>query len=667
MIPQRDKIGKPKISESTQSSMSSMVDSVSPKNVSAKDQVKPVAPLQPKPIPESNKTKVGNVDTGFYTTVASSSMPRIRNNDGAATIVAKQFSFINRVEEKRKIQRKMDLNFSRENEDEEKKLHENILKSLEVSDDKVGSDKFKIIKPKQNKTSKIAPSGGKKFSTKIKAAAMLGGAAAVGVGAASFMSDKTPSSPKESDTASRQPPSSIQSPSYPYPPQQQSQVKEEPTKTPEEIKKTIKQKISGRESGSDPAAVYNTMNRGVYGAVKGKKEGQAEGNTYVVKSGNLDVGGKKYKKDLTEMTLGEVVKLAQSRSATFNRGGAGAAAGKYQFMPITIHDRGLKVFGKEWEKEKFSEENQEKMMDSLLENSADKLKKAGVPVTDANIYLVHFTGNADLASKLSKSKDDALMSSIISKSESLANPNVAKMTVGAYKEDLKAKTGFDFKEIDLNAKPTASQQTPNPSATRVRDTGTVTSEYGMRNGSQHEGIDIAAPQGTPVNATFEGKVTSAGMTSGGYGNLIEIDHGNGTVTRYGHLASIDVKVGDSVKAGQKIGGVGSTGRSSGNHLHYEIRRNGKAVDPRQNVLSQINPVGTTSLTETDPKTGDRISDASSQNNDLTGSGASQTVAMIDSTNTVINSRNNQQQSVSMGSVKDLPLFLTPIHSPIRIA
>lgn len=657
MIPQRDKIGKPKISESTQASMSSMVDSVSPKSVSPKDQAKPIAPLQPKPIPERNKTKVGNVDTGFYTTVASNSMPRIRNNDGAATIAAKQFSFINRVEEKRKIQRNMDLNFSKETEDEEKKLHEDILKSLETSDDKVESDKFKVLKSKQNKTSRITPSGGKKFSTKIKASAMLGGAAAVGVGAASFMSDKTPSTPKESGTASQQPSSPIQSPSYPYP--QQPQTKEEPTKTPEEIKKTIKQKISGRESGSDPAAVYNTMNRGVYGTVKGKKEGQAEGNTYVVKTGKPDVNGKQYKKDLTEMTLGEVVKLAQSRSATFNRGGAGAAAGKYQFMPITVHDRGLKVFGKEWEKEKFSEENQEKMMDSLLENSADKLKKAGVPVTDANIYLVHFTGNADLASKLSKSKDDALMNSIISKSEILANPNVAKMTVGAYKEDLKAKTGFDFKEIDLNAKSTASQQTPNPSATRVRDIGTVTSEYGMRNGSHHEGIDIAAPQGTPVNATFEGKVTSAEMTSGGYGNLIEIDHGNGTVTRYAHLASIDVKVGDSVKAGQKIGGVGSTGRSSGNHLHYEIRRNGKAVDPRQNVLSQINPVGTTSLTETDPKTGDRISDASTLNRDLTGSGASQTVAMVDNTSTIINSTNNQQQTVSMGSVRDLPLFLTP--------
>ena len=183
MIPFREKIGKPKISETTQSSMSSMVDSVGPKSVSPKAQLKPIAPLQPKPIPENNKSKVGAVDTGFFTTVASNSMPRIRNNDGAATIAAKQFSFINRIEEKRKIQRKMDLNFSKEKEDEERKLQENILKSLESSNDSVGSDKFKVIKPKQNKTSKIAPSGGKKLSTKVKAAAMLEGGAAIGIGA----------------------------------------------------------------------------------------------------------------------------------------------------------------------------------------------------------------------------------------------------------------------------------------------------------------------------------------------------------------------------------------------------------------------------------------------------------------------------------------------------
>lgn len=653
MIPQRDKIGKPKISESTQSSMSSMVDSVSPKNVSPKAQIRPVAPLQPKPIPENNKTKVGNVDTGFYTTVASSSMPRIRNNDGAATIAAKQFSFINRIEERKRLQRKMDLNFSKETEDEEKKLHEDILKSLEVSDDKIESDKFKTSKTEKGKSSKISPSGGKKFSTKLKASAMLGGGAAIGIGALSFMNDTPSPSTETPKTTTQQPSSSIKSTAYPYPPQP-PKANEESIKSPEEVKSTIKQKISGRESGNDPASVYNTMNRGVYGSVKGKKKGEAEGNTYVVKSGELDVQGKKYKKDLTEMTLGDVVKLANSRSATFNRAGAGAAAGKYQFMPITIHDRGLKVFGKDWEKEKFSEENQEKMMDSLLENAADKLKKAGLPVTDANIYLVHFTGNTDLASKLSKSKDDVLMGDVMSDSAKLANPNIAKMTVGEYKENLKEKTGFDFKEIDLAAKPTAT-----PTATRVRDIGTVTSEYGQRGDHQHEGIDIAAPQGTPVNATFEGKVISAGMNSGGYGNLVEIDHGNGTITRYAHLSSIDVKVGDLVKSGQKIGGVGSTGKSTGNHLHYEVRKNGKAVDPRQNVMSQVNPVGTTSLTENEPKTGDRVSNASTLNRDLTGSGASHTVAMIDNTSTVINSTNNQQQSVSMGSVRDLPLFLTP--------
>ena len=86
--------------------------------------------------------------------------------------------------------------------------------------------------------------------------------------------------------------------------------------------------------------------------------------------------------------------------------------------------------------------------------------------------------------------------------------------------------------------------------------------------------------GDPVRATANGTVESAGP-SGGYGNMIEIDHGNGFATRYGHLSEIDVKVGEIVKIGQVIGEVGSTGRSTGPHLHYETRIDGEAVDPQK--------------------------------------------------------------------------------------
>ena len=98
--------------------------------------------------------------------------------------------------------------------------------------------------------------------------------------------------------------------------------------------------------------------------------------------------------------------------------------------------------------------------------------------------------------------------------------------------------------------------------------------------AMHTGLDFRASTGDPVRATANGKVESAGW-SGGYGRMVEIDHGNGLSTRYGHLSEINVKVGDTVKIGQVIGMVGSTGRSTGPHLHYETRIDGEAVDPQK--------------------------------------------------------------------------------------
>jgi murein DD-endopeptidase MepM/ murein hydrolase activator NlpD len=113
-----------------------------------------------------------------------------------------------------------------------------------------------------------------------------------------------------------------------------------------------------------------------------------------------------------------------------------------------------------------------------------------------------------------------------------------------------------------------------------------TSGFGVRSDpflgrpAMHTGLDFRAQTGDPVRATANGKVVNSGW-SGGYGRMIEIDHGNGLSTRYGHLSQIDVKVGDVVKIGQVIGEVGSTGRSTGPHLHYETRIDGEAVDPQK--------------------------------------------------------------------------------------
>jgi murein DD-endopeptidase MepM/ murein hydrolase activator NlpD len=98
--------------------------------------------------------------------------------------------------------------------------------------------------------------------------------------------------------------------------------------------------------------------------------------------------------------------------------------------------------------------------------------------------------------------------------------------------------------------------------------------------AMHTGIDFRGTYGEPAHATAAGTVTSAGW-SGGYGQMVEIDHGNGLATRYGHLSEIDVKVGQSIRIGQVVGRIGSTGRSTGPHLHYETRVDGEAVDPQK--------------------------------------------------------------------------------------
>ena len=117
--------------------------------------------------------------------------------------------------------------------------------------------------------------------------------------------------------------------------------------------------------------------------------------------------------------------------------------------------------------------------------------------------------------------------------------------------------------------------------------GKINNEFGYRrnpfNGRGYEfhaGMDIDGNRGDMVVAPANGVVTNADW-KGGYGNMIEIDHGNGLITRYGHLSRIGVQVGDTVQRGQLIGLVGSTGRSTGPHLHYELRLNDKPINPRR--------------------------------------------------------------------------------------
>lgn len=133
------------------------------------------------------------------------------------------------------------------------------------------------------------------------------------------------------------------------------------------------------------------------------------------------------------------------------------------------------------------------------------------------------------------------------------------------------------------------QATSNPAflPTMWAHLGKINNEFGFRRNpfggrtyEFHGGLDIDGEKGDGIMAPANGIVTKAGW-QGGYGNLIEIDHGNGLTTRYGHLSSVGVQVGDNVQRGQLIGAVGSTGRSTGPHLHYELRLNDKPINPRR--------------------------------------------------------------------------------------
>ncbi|MBX7494579.1 M23 family metallopeptidase [Qipengyuania sp. 6B39] len=113
----------------------------------------------------------------------------------------------------------------------------------------------------------------------------------------------------------------------------------------------------------------------------------------------------------------------------------------------------------------------------------------------------------------------------------------------------------------------------------------VTSSYGYRRdpftgaAAMHSGLDFRGPKGAPIYAAAAGRVTFVGRKSG-YGNTVEITHGNGLMTRYAHMSAFRAKIGQKVEPGQTIGAIGSTGRSTGPHLHFEVRINNRAVNPR---------------------------------------------------------------------------------------
>ena len=129
-------------------------------------------------------------------------------------------------------------------------------------------------------------------------------------------------------------------------------------------------------------------------------------------------------------------------------------------------------------------------------------------------------------------------------------------------------------------------------------TGPITSSFGEREdpilgtgeGEFHPGLDISGPMGTPIHATADGTVITAEMVNG-YGRMVAIDHGHGVVTRYGHMSGFAVTAGQTVTRGEVVGYIGHSGRTTGNHVHYEVRINGTPVNPHKYLRTTLAEFG----------------------------------------------------------------------------
>lgn len=165
---------------------------------------------------------------------------------------------------------------------------------------------------------------------------------------------------------------------------------------------------------------------------------------------------------------------------------------------------------------------------------------------------------------------------------------------------LKARIGAQQKSYDELVKLISNKEqllaaTPAIQPVSDKDLARIASGFGYRVDpvyktiKLHAGLDFAAPQGTPIYATADGNVSQAGFSEGGYGNHVVINHGYGYETLYGHMVRVKARAGQKVARGEVIGYVGSTGKSTGPHCHYEVHKNGQKLDPVYFFYNDLSP------------------------------------------------------------------------------
>ena len=227
--------------------------------------------------------------------------------------------------------------------------------------------------------------------------------------------------------------------------------------------------------------------------------------------------------------------------------------------------------------------DEEKIVEKLAENTTTLYKYYAITVNDESQTYVNTLEEAE---------------SIVQEMSNEYSEDVAKVAIleqyTKNEEDIgTVELSIAKTSIDTNLREIKSEQERIAAATcngvyfsTLPVTGNITSRYGVVESSirnhAHGGLDIAAPLGTNIKAAAPGKVSYSGWMSG-YGYLIIIDHENGVQTYYGHCSKLYASVGDKVEAGTIIAAVGSTGNSTGNHLHFEIRINGTSVNPQKYI------------------------------------------------------------------------------------
>jgi murein DD-endopeptidase MepM/ murein hydrolase activator NlpD len=565
---------------------------------------------QIKALKSSSNRKLGNVDTAFYATVEEGKIKRLTKGDSVTDVAVKLASLVQLSYEKKKLAGQLAKNFEKELFNEDKRRHQeliNIIKNNKIKEKTKTDKKIKKSATKEgeattpSQTTTLANVPKNTITPKTTSLTTRGIAVGAGVAVAA-------------------------------------------------VGVGVLSKVGASESQGN----YNVMNA-VAGEYKNK--------TNEIKAGNASYTGEgSYSKNLTDMTIGEVIQLGKDRKSKF--GGGGAAAGKYQFMPVTLQEQAQKVFGKDWANTKFSPENQEKLQNNLLEYQKKQLTSRGVEPSEAAIYMVHFLGNGGAAKMvLDPSNDDKKMGELFSRLNNSNNDTIAKMTVAQYKDSL-AKKGFGFGPMQESQGTTAVASAPSTPPTSVAATNVgkaptgvrITSGFGSRtlNGvtKDHEGIDVAAPIGTPIFATDSGVVVKAGWENPndpkkGYGQRIRIKHDDGSESVYAHLSQINVKLGSTIEKGTEIAKSGNTGRSTGPHLHYELIKNGSKINPgNQMALAAVSPSSASS----------KLDVLLAENQGLKLAGSPTTYTNNSSKTTKVGNK-SQQRTLAAKDLLDYPAFV----------